>query len=122
MADFNWVQARANCSAASIFEALKRGVESDTAIRHTLRGEIRGFRFDAEGDRFWVILTGGARRHVVAFRLSNTEIVVMLDDEVFLEATVSLCDDGICRISVKGEPLESWQFRKRALERFFFEL
>jgi hypothetical protein len=118
--ELDWVTERWKCKLLSIFERLKVGIERDCSIRHELPGESHGFRFTGNGSTFWVSLEGPQLSHVVKFRMEGTAIVVLMDDEPFLEGTATLCDDGVCRLSVKGEAVELWQFRRRALEQLFF--
>lgn len=118
----DWVTARENCSITATFEKLKLGVESDTKTRHDLPGTKCGYEFiGGARDLFSVSLAGsGGLHHVVKFRLDKKTIVVSMDDAPFLEGRVGLSDEGLCKLTVKGEELELWQFRKRALDNLFF--
>lgn len=116
----DWVTARSKCTLHTLFEQLKTGVERDTETRHAIPGEASGFRFVANGRTFFVAMNCDDVRHTVKFQLGRKTIAVTLDDEPLLEGEAMFCDDGICRLSVDGVPLELWQFRRRALERLFF--
>jgi hypothetical protein len=56
----------------------------------------------------------------VTFRLIKTEIVVSDDSgKPVFSASLTLNDDGECRFKVADKELDSWQFRKKALEEQF---
>ena len=120
MGEFDWVTARSECSEIAVFEAMKAGAERDAKMRHNLPETKSGYRFVADRDSFSVVLEGPLGKHIVRFRIENKSITASLDDRPFLKGTVTLSDDGICRLSVEGQDLEFWQFRKRALEHLFF--
>jgi hypothetical protein len=125
MADFDWVKARADCSVALMFERVRIGVEADAKARNKMAEGKEGqiFRFFEEGDVFGVLRSDGATRHRMKFEIAGASIIVKLDDrqQPVLSGSVTLCDDGQCRIRVGEKELELWQFRCRALEALFFE-
>jgi len=131
----DWVSLRAECTVGKIFERLKSGVEHDIGIRQTA--------IPAEGyPKLWVergvgsgsfkVILDGAYKDpvtakttivhsVVDFTFDQHKILVHDEDrKITYVATATLCDDGKCRLSVGGQELELWQFRKRALEGLLF--
>jgi len=55
------------------------------------------------------------------FALAGKTIQVKNGDrEVLFEAGITLNDAGECKLRVDTEEVESWQFRRRALEELFF--
>ncbi len=57
----------------------------------------------------------------VDFALSKDRINVYNDkDEIMLAATITLNNEGKCRLVVEEEELTQWQFRRMALEKLFF--
>jgi hypothetical protein len=86
------------------------------------RRAVYGFITTAHGNRFSVVLqsTGLESRSVV---FEQTEVGVVVkdgDDNEVLEATLTLNNQGECRLKVGKEELEFWQFRRLVLEDFFF--
>jgi hypothetical protein len=121
--DMDWVTERSKCSITAVFEMVKLGAENDTKTRHNLPGAKCGYEFIGGGRGSFsvsVVCTGDVH-HVVKFSLDRNAIVVSADDTPFLEARVGLSDEGLCKLTVKGEELELWQFRKRALDSLFFD-
>lgn len=134
MAEFDWVKARAECTAEQIFEKLKLQVKEDVDIRNTLRREDSPYKFTVEdrGRRFMVKLQGNDLPNVAArgvtFRLGDESIdVADYLDGVLFTATLTLNDEGECLLSLlypgtptNRETVNLWQFRRRALEATFF--
>jgi|ERR1035441_7086694 hypothetical protein len=124
MADFAWVKARADCTVGLMFERLKVGVEADATVRNKMAEgkEGRAFRFFVEGEVFGVLLDDGTTTHRVKFAVVGSAITVTQDDQPTISGSVTLCDDGQCRLKLGERELELWQFRCRALEHLFFNL
>lgn len=123
----HWVrEIHETCSLAVAFETLKGGVEKDVTARQEIRNEgsqaDKGpmFRFSTNGDSFLAVIEGTHLHRAVKFALTKGVIAVFDNDKPILEGVVVLGDDGVCRLDVKGERLDFWQFRKRALEDLFF--
>lgn len=129
----DWVSLRAACNVGSLFEQLKSGVEKDIAARQDAihkQSQLKlGINYSSS--RFTVLLdgryqgdpTGGTVvvHNAVVFTLDQHKIIVQDEERaVTYEATATLCDDGKCRLSVNGQELELWQFRKRTLESLLF--
>jgi hypothetical protein len=124
MSEFDWVNARANCSIGLLFEQLKAQVEKDVDMRQALsKGPpfYYGFRFRVENDTIIAFIEGHRLHESITFRLAGDAIEVMgKDSKVLFSGTATLDNDGDCRLRVNGDELELWQFRKKALEDLFF--
>lgn len=125
----NWVKARLQCSPFEVFTRLRAGVEEDVKAMSASLGEIAfySFRFVSDGSRFRVLRQGlTIAAASVEFRWDNSGITVKVEsadpeetrDET--RATLTLTEDGECKLNYQGNELELWQFRRRALENFFF--
>jgi hypothetical protein len=123
--DFDWVSARANCSAAVIFEKLKKLAIKDIQTMNSLRArDSLLFRLeDVDGDSSMVIGFNQLNRK------RQTVTCALIDDGITIEgptesrkikATITFCNDGICRAKVADKELDLWQLRKLALEDLFF--
>jgi|ERR1035441_4040488 hypothetical protein len=123
--DFDWVTAQAACSSASVFERLRMQIEQDVKIRQALRPKnaLYDFRFVSEGKRFVVIVEGNEIYKAVRFSLSDTAIDVhdAAVERPMFQASLTLGDDGECRLKVGDKEYDFWQFRKLALEDVFFD-
>jgi hypothetical protein len=117
----DWVEECSKCSTGAAFEKLKNGVEADVKLRvgQTV-GQPYTFRCEPDGRSFVALKEGNNLHRVVKFTHAGASIVVTEDDTVMMEAIAVLGDDGVCRLRVKGQDLEFWQFRKHALEGLFF--
>jgi hypothetical protein len=122
--DFDWVTARAGCSALNMFELLKleaaKNVEAIKAVTKTNGNEMPLSVFD-NGSSFAVTRRTFAGELGVRFTLAQDEISVYghrLD--VSFTATLTLDDNGECRFLVDGTTLDRWQVLRRSLEPLFF--
>ncbi len=122
--EFDWVNARANCSIGLLFEQLKTQVEKDMDTRQALcKGPpyYYAFRFKVENNTIIALIEGHRLHESVTFRLSGNAIEVMgRDGKLSFNGIATLNNDGNCRLRVNGDELELWQFRKKALEDLFF--
>lgn len=91
-------------------------------------GEKREIEFDFSASVEGFIVTRvdkvQNKQHVtrVYFELAKEEILV-LDDarNVVIKAELTLNNDGECKLKLKNsEELDSWQFRRMALQQLFF--
>jgi hypothetical protein len=130
MPGFEWVKERSECSAAKVFEQLRLEVEHDVEIRNAQIAPGAGYRFDVvpKGKKFAVVVAGiksvgkNVPFYSVTFTLEDGGVSVHdNDNKLALNGTLTLNDDGECRLKVKGKEREFWQFRRMALERLFFE-
>jgi hypothetical protein len=111
------------------FNRLYLEVNEDVEIRNSLLPPGAGHRFNpptasSDGNRFTVAVSGKiALNRPITFRLRESDIAVLNgDDKPMFTATVTISDDGECRLRVGGQELEFWQVRRRALEHLFFEI
>ena len=120
--EFNWVEARANCSIGSMFRLLEADAEKDVQIRNNDTGARRlsfTFRVGSGGDEFLVL--EGDNGPLIMFRLMPEHISVQdRQREEMFKATVTLNNEGRCVRKVNGEELERWQVLRLALEGLFF--
>lgn len=123
MSNFDWVKELSSCSLPAVFERLKLEVETDMNARMALRreGDAYGFEMSRTADAFTVFLNSNQRREAVKFTLKAKSIVVSdsSGDEMF-EATLTLNDEGECRVKINGQERELWYMRRMALENLFF--
>jgi hypothetical protein len=124
MSEFEWVNARAECSIGLIFEQLKTQVKKDVDARQAQsKGPpfYYGFRFKVENDTIIAMIEGHRLHESVTFRLSGNAIEVFgKDSQPLFSGTATINNDGECRLRVNGEDLELWQLRKKALEDLLF--
>jgi hypothetical protein len=119
MADFDWVNARAQCSAAIMFARLRVNVKADVEKRSRLDGNWF-FKFWSEEHAFFVSRERPNQTRTLSFVGCPTSIGVMDEDKERYIATLTLNNEGECRLSVNGQEMEEWQFRKMILEELFF--
>jgi|ERR1035441_10692669 hypothetical protein len=124
---FDWVRARKACSVSQVFENLRLSVKGDVETRQALREKVEGlsysesFQFSSKADRFSAYVDFVRSRRAVIFVLYDDRIAVLDDnDKELFAATVTLNKEKQCVLVVKGEEMEEWHFRKKALELLFF--
>lgn len=123
--NFDWVTVRHECSLGLMFIRLRQGAETDVATRdrieETGKKQYR-FRLENQG-RTFVVYREGPSFKAIEFSIDDKEIAALSthDKSVDLRATLTLNDDGDCKLLVNADELYEWQFRKRALERLFFD-
>ncbi len=122
MAEFDWVKARSECSPAKVFQQLRLGIEADVKGRQRSLGPNPTIKFTTVSDRCSITaLIEGQAGTAVTFDQTEDGIRVRNEaDGVLLEATLTLNNDGQCRLKVGGQEYELWQFRKMALEQLLF--
>src|SRR5438105_1846091 len=104
--DFDWVTALSSCSARKVFETLVMQVSEDVKIRNALRQEGERYKFDIvrEGDRVTVFIDGNAVSNQATFRLDNGRLLIEDKGGTLLHtATLTLNDEGECRLKIKGK-------------------
>jgi len=123
--DWDWVQARHSCAIAAIFRQLELDAQLNVEKRQALVKPDRddfGFRFESRDKMFLVSRVASRGARTVVFRLTSDHInVERLGGEEILRATVTLNNDGECRLRVEGQELDRWQLLRRALEGLFFD-
>ncbi len=123
---FNWVKIRAECTLSLVFKQLRDEIIKDITIRtqclkDSETGKI-GFELkDADAETFIVYRNYGELATGVSFGIIGTELIVIDGKGAeMLRATVGLNNNGRCMLRVNKTDLETWQFRKSALENLFF--
>lgn len=120
---FDWVTARSACSPAKVFTDLRLAVEQDAKTKNASLspGTEYSFHVQSNGDIFSVALVRNQNQIIcgVDFVLTESGISVRREDGEF-EATLTLDDEGQCRLKIDDREFKCWQFRKWALEDLFF--
>lgn len=123
--DFEWINARAACSPVKVLEQLRLQVSHDLELRNKM---CEGYKFamHGEGAAFSVFLDSIFHRQVpyrtVRFRLDGGKIIAEYPETEIFTATLTLNEDGECRLRIKDKNYELWQVRHMALEKLFFEI
>ena|SRR5579871_4857159 len=126
---FDWVKARAECSLLNVFKALELGVREDVDNIKGLINPKENIRFGVESSNryFSVVRVDNPITGIgwsVNFRCLLEHITVNLGsdkgEELMFTASVTLDNDGRCKLKVGEENLEQWQVRRKALEGIFF--
>jgi hypothetical protein len=75
-----------------------------------------------EAGNAFVVFEAGNTNAMVKFMLAQDRIAIALPDGKQLAITLTLNNEGLCKLKVNGEgELEQWQVRRMALESFFFD-
>ena len=128
--EFEWVSAKAACSATSMFERLRIGVKQDVERRNALMGPDDGSRFEFSEDEegFEVARVEGSRftnprvEGLVRFERDGRRIHIRSEDvDVDVTAILTLDPAGQCRFVVGEVLYADWEVRRLALELLFFE-
>jgi len=128
--DFDWVAAQSKCSAASMFERLRKQVKEDAQRRNSLfdRNDGWKFEFHEQDDDFEVsrVVGSGVKGPkvgaLVTFGRAGRRIHVQGDGiDVDFTALVTVDVTGVCRLVVGEVMYSEWEIRRMALEQLFFE-
>ena len=126
--DWDWVKARHACSIAMFFERLHAGASKNVQTRKALRLELHdqgSIDFVTTGPGLFSVsrtMAPGGPHLAVRFILDGQRIRIEGSGvDVNLEGTLTLTDNGECRLKVGGVDLDEWQVLRRALEQLFFE-
>jgi hypothetical protein len=126
MPDPNWVAARAECSVARVFERLRAGVRDDVGAVHQLPGRNQEFAIDEEQDRLFSVIQERGHSRIVRFWREEDGVRVQAveareqDWYTLRGSPVLAAEADRCLLRVDDQLCEEWQFRRLALERFFF--
>lgn len=126
----DWVRLRHNCSPYEIFLKLRAGCEEDVKVRNELKepGQQLSFRMTKNGNSFLVLREGPRNYASIEFKWNESEITVRSEmtqnfqtyAKDSLRVTLTLTDEGDCRIKMDSQELTCAQFRKRVLEDLLF--
>lgn len=122
--NFDWVTARSACSANKIFEKLKMQVQQNVVKRKEFFPPKNYYTFDfiESGSASFSVAAAGHHIHdSVRFQLSGEKISVRSIDGAEHELYATLCNDGECRLKMKGQEYDLWQVLKMFLEDLFFK-
>ncbi len=126
-ADFDWVTARAKCSAFDMFVRLRELAQRDATRRNVCPEPTTPsdrFRFHDSEDRtrfaFSIWDRAGTTRRGTDFLLDGDVIRIQPTEGEAFEATVTLTDEGDCKLLVGNEVRDLWQVLRRALEPLLF--
>ena len=130
--NFNWVEARAECSVMKVFKRLAFGIKADLDTINRIQGEAardshnppdRNLEVNASDARIEITRTIKSQTmNSVEFVREKSSIRVTSDfsgGPKFL-ASPSLSTDGHCVAIVDGCELELWNVRRKALDELFF--
>jgi hypothetical protein len=127
--EFDWVNARERCTPLDVLHDLEVKVEKDVEKRNALLSESEKqyevkFKFSSDLNQFFVEVERSTERvERVRFRpLVDGIEVTYLESETSFIGTLTLSNDGQCRLQVGDIEYNFWQFRKAALEQVFFSL
>ncbi|MCU1331962.1 MAG: hypothetical protein JWM08_954 [Candidatus Angelobacter sp.] len=127
--NFEWLAARADCSPVKVFEQLRLQITHDVELRNKMC-EKQGWKFAIHNESaiFSVFLDSRVFHRetpyrIVRFRLDDGRIIARHGDDtdIFI-ATLTLNEDGECRLRIKDKNYALWQVRHMALEKLFFEV
>jgi hypothetical protein len=124
--ELNWVEKRASCTIAKVFNQICDGIGTDVEVLNSVRqlSEESQFSVNMHSDGSTIFIGQPnqiPRARVVVGAKANRIVVTQEWDGKEWSATVGLNDDGRCILKLEdGTELEQWQFRKRALEGLFF--
>ena len=125
MSEFNWVDARAACSLARVFQRLRLEIEADVEVRNSKRSANPYYAFSVEATSGSILVKfNGKAIPSSSVMLKLGEKAISVHDghnQLLIEATLTLSDAGQCRLKVNDQEKEFWQFRRMALEKLFFE-
>jgi hypothetical protein len=131
---FEWVIERAKCSASEVYQDFARQLKHDVELRNeALSGKERknevNFTFSggrAPASLFVAAQKGGQflqeiRLAQVIFTKVPEGIEAEYTDGTKVVGSLTLSQDGDCRLKVDGVEYSFWQFRKLTLEPIFFD-
>lgn len=121
--DWDWVTARHDCTTVNFFERLYLGAKLNVETRNKQRGGSAPVEIAApQPGSFSIIRALSFGGHVmVRFNLRDERIMVQGSGIVLnFEGTLTLNNDGECRLLVGGDVLDEWQVLRKALETLLF--
>jgi hypothetical protein len=119
----DWVTARSLCSLPNVFKELRLQVEEDVKTRNALRPENSPYEFSVteNGGDFTVFLEAEDVRRSVIFTLAEHAIEVRDSrGKATFDVSLTLNEEGACKLSVQDKERELWQVRRMALEDLLF--
>jgi hypothetical protein len=127
--NFDWVTARAKCSPIDVLHHLESQIEKDITTRNELltdseKKHLVRFHFQRDLTKFSVwVFRDSERVGYADFRADPEGIrVAYVEPNSVLIGTLTLSNDGECKLKVNGDEYTFWQFRKLSLEPLLFTL
>jgi len=125
--DLDWIKARSECSLGRVFSQIFIEVDQDVKDINLLPN-TPGYPPPAfavqkheSGNSFLVYEVGNVNA-LVKMQLGQDRILITMPDGKQIPVTLTLNNDGACKLKVNGEgEFERWQVRRMALESFFFD-
>lgn len=121
--NWDWVTARVECSERKFFERLYLGAQGNIKKRMELippTGARKSFKCESS-DQMFSVFSEAADGPTVRFRLEVERIhIESARGDINFNGTVTLDNQGRCRLRVGSEELDEWQVLKRALEKLLF--
>lgn len=116
--DFDWVTARHQCSADTVFNHLRLLAKDNVETRNAQATDMAGFTATNGSFSVWSKAGLPHERHAVDFALDGKTITVRGYAE--FRITLTLNNQGLCKCKVGTEELDPWQVLKKALEPILF--
>jgi hypothetical protein len=126
-AKFDWVTARSSCSLPKVFQELRLQAEGDVKTRNGLRPNNSPYEFSVKDNvnEFTVLLEAKVEGKDVhrSIIFSLTEHAILVQDgrgTQMFEVTLTLNEQGECKLTTGGKERDFWQVRRMALEELLF--
>ncbi len=126
--NFDWVSAHAACSVSKVFHQLQLEIRTDIETRNRLSTENEKSKYfytcASNGNSLSVFIESqSVEVEGIGVRFTRTPKGIdaySLAERLLFSGTVTLSNDGQCRIKVGEIEYNFWQFRKLTLEDVFF--
>lgn len=122
--DLNWVEKRAACTVATVFNQLCDGIRDDVQAFNSISALADQFQADmhSTGTTILVGQPNEVPRKRVYIGIVGKKVQVFREwDNGKWSVSLGLNNEGRCILRLdNGSELEQWQFRKMALESLFF--
>lgn len=120
----DWVRELSLCSIPQVFKQLYLDVKEDVEAINGAKGLTTHNCFDvvenSTGSVFTVFQRNADAGREVTFKRGDDEMRVDRKNGPSFTITLTLNNEGRCKLRVDDEELEQWQVRKMALEGLFF--
>ncbi|MBZ5489841.1 MAG: hypothetical protein LAO76_02795 [Acidobacteriia bacterium] len=127
----DWVTERSQCSPANSFERLKAEIKDDIKARTVLikSGDYKLSFSEENKNRLIVTLEGILPGKVPPVSINESvwielsgKVIIVRNLEEELKATLTLNEEGKCRLKIKGIEHDFWRVRQMLLEDLFFNI
>jgi hypothetical protein len=122
----DWVKVRAECTLSRMLKTLRDEILIDIATRNNYLTQPEktaqiSFEIKDKDADFYVNRRGIGLESSVSFGIVGPAIAAIgPHGDTILEATICVSDEGRCLLRANNVAMETWQFRKKALENLFF--